>query len=281
MPSTSLVRLALVLGCWLTAPVHALQGDEPASPSRERVESMVETLRDALRGKDPAPKIEGLRDAVSVVHPEVIEWVEKALRDKSDEIRSEAIAALRNMRHPESLEALHGFHRKERKLRKDNPTLFVALLKAIAVHGSEDSIDLLSDGGFETKDRDTTHVRILGLGMIRHTESIEALMTMMRRGRRQDVQRNMAHFRIALMQLGGVDRGNNQEAWVEWWGDTKREFEMAEQAPLMPKALQAKWDRYWDIERDEERETRRGERGGGPEGGGGKQEAPSGQQGSV
>lgn len=277
MLPTLLPRLVLVFGCWLTVPVQAQGDDGPPPPSRERVESTVETLRKALRGKDPAPKIEGLRDAVSVLHPDVIEWVEKALRDKSDEIRAEAIGALGEMRHPESLEALHGFYRREKKLRRENPTLFVTLLKAIASHRSEDSIDLLADGGFETKDRDTTHARILGLGMIRERDSIEALMTMMRRGRRQDVQRNMTYFRMSLMQLGGVDRGSNQEAWVEWWGDNKRDFEMAEQAPLMPKALQTKWDRYWDIERDEERETRRGERGGGPEGGDGGQEAPLGR----
>jgi hypothetical protein len=110
--------------------------------------------------------------------------------------------------------------------------------------------------------------------MIRHRDSVEGVIGLMRKVGRHRAQRHMEDVRTALMVLTGVDHGRSQDAWNEWWNDNKRTLEIQAEPHALPKKAQREWDRYWGLEpAEEERPAKRrdgeGRRRGGGDGGDG------------
>ena len=138
-------------------------------------------------------------------------------------------------------------------------------MRSIALHQNPDSIELLDDDVFEIKSLDLDRARIYGLAKIRSDESLETLMGLMRKTDPRKVKNRMKDIRLALIILTHLDKGPNQEAWLDWWQDNKKTFEVPGKEPRLTEELANKWGRYWGQPRQYERQKRRGERGDDPE----------------
>jgi HEAT repeat protein len=244
-----------------------LQGPTPpAPPDPEKIKAAVARLEEAFtKGKSPE-RIQALEAAVPLLDAKVIEWVRKGLRDSDPAVVQRALESLRFMRHPDALEALHDYYRRERaKLRKDDE-LLGRVLKAVAQHQSAKSIDVLADDPWGNTSNAVIEARILGLGNIRAVESVEALLGLMRVAGPLKVQPHMNDFRLALVVLTGSDQGNSQDAWMKWWNDHKQGFQVAAKQAPMAKPMQLRWDYYWGNEMKRDRPPGRGDRGNDPEG---------------
>jgi len=242
----------------LAALALLLPQDTP--PSEAEVTAAVERLETAFeKGKSPE-RISAIRESASVLDPGVVDWIDRGLRDRDPEVQAAAIEALRFMDFPAALDALHACYKRDRKLVK-HEELGGALLKAIGQHGSPSSIPILSDDPFSTQNHKAIQARILGLGNIRDEQSVEELMGLMKKVGRQKAQPYMGEFRLALMHLTGVDQGKSLDLWIKWWNGAKKDLELPAQPPLLPKQEQMRWDYYWGIERINERDERRRDRG--------------------
>jgi hypothetical protein len=271
MISTSLAPIALgIMGALLAPARPAPPQDSP--PSEAEVAEATERLELAFQKGGSPERIEAIGAASDVLHADVVEWIDKGLRDKDPEVQAAAIETLRFMDFPAALEALHACYKRDRKLMK-HEELSGALLKAIGQHGSKSSIEILGDDAFGSRNHKAIQARILGLGNIRDPESVEELMGLMKKVGRHKAQPYMGEFRLSLMVLTGVDQGKSVDLWIKWWNDAKRDLVVSEKAPKLPQKDQTRWDSYWGNERQYERDQRRRKRGddgdGGGDGGGG------------
>ena len=176
-----------------------------------------------------------------------------------------SIQALGMLDHPAALKQLHSLSKRDRKKLAKDPDLSVAVVKAIARHGSPDSIPYLIKDMFQTKHPQIARARIVGLGGIRSTRSVEELFGLMRGAARNKIQNYMKDFRLALVVLTAVDQGQSQDLWMSWWSDNKKDLKVSAKPPVLPKELQRRWDSYWGYQRKYNRQKRRGERGDDPE----------------
>ena len=145
------------------------------------------------------------------------------------------------------------------------------LLKAIALHEDESSIEVLVDDALsKTIEREVVQARVLGLARIRTNESLEELFDIMRKVDRRKVQQRMKDIRLALVVLTHVDQGNDQDRWTAWWNDNKKTFEVPKVEPKLPRELGSRWSNYWGEQRQYDRQKRRGDRGDDPEDDGNK-----------
>ena len=255
----------LLLSILLLSPA---QDPEVEPPSKERVEQAIEELSEAFGKKGgPEEKMQAITLSSEVLHPEVIKWIAKGLKDVDDEVRAATIESLRFMEHPDANDVLVKALRRDKKLRK-KPALYEALIKAVCQHADPKSFSLITDFNLNDETRDTLRARVYGIARFRTPDAVEALFDVMKRGRKGRVHANMGEISTALMVLTGVDRGKSETAWTKWWNDNKRDLEVSAELPKLPKKTLASWSRYWGLEVPEERRKSRGERGDDPEGDG-------------
>lgn len=246
--------------------VCPVQDDEPPLPSRETVEAALEDLEEAFESDESEVRAAAVERNSLVDHPDVIEFLLDSFDDESEEVVAQCIGALRWLEHPDALEGLHAKLRRDKRLRR-NHELYASLIQAIGQHASEDSIELLKDDLFKIEERAVVRARVLSLAHIRTPDALEAVMGAMKKAGERKVRPYMPEFRLALMVLTGVDRGLAQQEWVDWWNDNKREFELPEEAPSLPRTQSQQWNRFWGYDYDMGRGTRRENRGNDPEGG--------------
>ena len=250
-----MLHLVLALGLCL-APL----AQKPAPPDPERVKAVVTGLERALKSGSKEEKSKAIQACAEVADTDVAKALGRGIADKELEIQRSSIEALRWMEHPEALEQLHGAARTRKELRKE-PTVFTALLRAIGQHGNPKSIEILEDDVWAVVEAGVVEARILGLGNIRDKRSVEALMGLMKVAGPHRIQNVMPSFRLALARLTGVDKGQSQQMWQDWWNDNKAKFSVAEKPAELARELQFRWDSYWGKERPYERMKKRGERG--------------------
>lgn len=264
----------------IAAPAFVIEDPpKPAPADPARVKAVVGELDKALRGGTKEEKLKALQQASDVVDAEVVGRVGRALADKDLDVVKSAIVTLRWMPHPDALKELHALAKAPRELRKE-PIVYIELLKAIGQHASPASIAILSDDLWSVAEGGVVQARILSLGRIRSVESVEALMSMMKVAGPHRIQNVMPEFRLALVQLTGVDKGVSQQLWSEWWSENKARLKIEPKAGELPRELALRWEVYWGEKLDYERPRRRGDRGkGDPEGGSGKEKPPRGEKG--
>ena len=238
--------------------------EEREAPDPARVEETVEALEDALRSKDPDEKKRTLASAREVPDPRVAKAVGRALKEKDTEVRSAAVQALRWMPHESALDLLERTFETDREVKKDE-AYAAELLKAIGQHGSPSSIDLLAKNPFDTPSYPAVQARLLGLGMIRTRESVEALLSLMKSSSQKNVDRYMGDLRLSLMVLTGTDQGPTSARWIRWWNDAKKDFEVAPELPELPRTTMRRWAGYWGLEGKYGRKKRREDRGDDPD----------------
>lgn len=275
--------LSLILAAALYA-APPLQDDTPPAdrpPDPAQIEEAVNGLEEAFKKGKTADRLEALAKYGKVCDGQVIEVIAKGLRDKETGVRTASIEALRWMKHPDALEALHQSFKKDRTIRKDD-ALHEAMIKAIGQHGSPESIDILTENLLADAPRQVHVARIYSLGNIRDKRSVEALMDVMQKTGRRAGKRGgggqplMGELRNALLMLTGEDL-KDEKAWTDWWKANEKTFEVTPEPTDVPKRVTAQWNRYWGLEQErkkdedgERKKRRRGEGEGGGEGGDGE-----------
>ncbi|MBK7876778.1 MAG: HEAT repeat domain-containing protein [Planctomycetes bacterium] len=250
-----MIALLLALSVAL-APLE----DKPAPPDPARVKAAVAELEKAFKSSTKDEKLKAIQKQSEIVDADVAKALGKGLADKEVDVQRSTIEALRWMDHPTAVEELHAAARTRKELRKE-PPLFAALLRAIGQHGSPKSVEVLTDDVWTVVETSVIEARILGLGQIRTNQAVEALMDLMKVAGPQRIQNVMPYFRLALARLTGVDKGQSQQMWQDWWSDNKGKFKVAATPPELPRELQFRWDTYWGKEPPYERLKKRGERG--------------------
>lgn len=253
--------------------VLAAQNPAPADPGK--IDRAVAELTAAFAKEGtPQKRVEAIQHGAAVVDARVIECVQKGLGDKDASVVTAAVEALGTMAHPNALDALHAYAKREKKRLAEDEVLFPQVLRAIGRHGSPSSIELLKDDPLSQHAFKTGQARVMSLGNIRTKEAVEALIGMSKLvgPHRMDGLRN--DMRVALARLTGRDLGPDSIAWQAWWQDNKNSFELAKEPPKLEPLLQRQWDRYWGLDK-----KREGEEGGEERGGGRERRRGGGQQG--
>ncbi len=249
---------ALVLAVLTAAPL--VQDPEP--PDEEQVRQAVAELKAAFgKDGDTAARLDALASTADVLDPKVIAFHANAVRHRDVEVRRAALGYLGTMQHPEALDSLHGIYKRDRALRKDGESLAI-LIRSIGMHAHVDSIPLLADSALSEREFQVSRARIYSLGNVRDERSVERLMAMMTQAGRHRTQPHMENIRVAMMVLTGVDQGTSQDAWLAWWNDNKKTYEVSLEPPKLPRSIQTRWNEYWGLRRPVERRTKRTERGG-------------------
>lgn len=274
MLSTTLLTLALAL------PLP--QDDKAKGPSAEQVKACIAALEAAFEQDTPDEITTALQGVSLVDHEDVVEVFEdEGLRHKDPGVRRAVTQALGMLRHGDALEALHKHYKRNKKKLSDDPEQFVPLLKAIALHQDESSIQVLVDDALsKSVEREVVQARVLGLARIRTNESLAELFDLMRKVDRRKVQNRMNDIRLALVVLTHVDQGTSQDRWIAWWNDNKKTFEVPKVVPKLPRELGNRWGNYWGEQRQYDRQKRRGDRGDDPEEDGGDRKKKRGGDGA-
>jgi hypothetical protein len=255
--STFLEALVIAFLAGLVPSLVAL--DEQPPPDAARIKAAVVELDQAFESGGKDRKLEAISKAADVVDGQVAHGIGRGLKDKDQDVQRSAIEALRWMEHPGALEELHRAARGQKELRKE-PVLFASLLRAVGQHGHPSSIEVLTEDLWSVLEGNVIRARILGLGRIRTKKAVEALIGMMKVTGRERIQEAMPDFRLALVELTGVDKGLSQQYWQDWWNENRGRFEVEPVAKELPRELSRRWEVYWAKDDPRERARRR-ERG--------------------
>ncbi|MDF1799730.1 MAG: hypothetical protein P1V81_11175 [Planctomycetota bacterium] len=223
-----------------------LEEEEEEQLDPKLVKATAEALEAAFeKGVEVPDRVAAIEAAAAVPHEDVAKALRDGLGDDDLEVVRATLVVLGKMETVErSLDELLRFEKKDKRLKKDED-LFADTLKAISWRGSPETIELLSEDIFGTISPKIIRARIFGLGRCRTFESVEALMGLMKGAAKGKVQPFMDDLRISLSILAGVDHGNSQVRWLEWWSENKRGLEIDEEVPAIHNALQKRWDKYW------------------------------------
>jgi hypothetical protein len=258
------IRLGLFLAL-VCAGGRSLAAQDTPPATREDIAAVAENVRAALSSGSRETLRTALQAAIQLPDKMVVVAVEEGLAAKDTGLVLETLQALRWIDHPRALEALHRTA-KDRKLRT-NPELAGPLWMAIGQHGDPSSIEILVRDPFEVRPPPGMQARILALGRIRTKASLSALMELLALSypggtRERELKPWMEEVRLSLVMLTGVDQGPQPELWESWWRDNKKTFDPERVTPVVPKALQERWDRFWGTMGEGARSTRREDRGG-------------------
>ena len=260
--SGSNAPFACAVATFVQDPPVVEDEDEDKPPTKEEIEAMVETIKIAFGPKTTvAERLDAVEAARTVPADDVAKALEKGLKDDELEITLATLLVLAKMDVDEALDQLVSFHKKDKRLKKDDQ-LLADTLKAIAWHGDEDTVDLFSKNLFSNTSNAVIKARIYGLGMIREPEAVEALMDILKASTNKQGNQNpyMAELELALTVLvGDTDCGKNQAKWIAWWNDNKRDLDISEVMPEINKNQLRVWNNYWGI-KNEPREKEGGGR---------------------
>jgi len=246
--------LALLLLCL------PCRGGDPVRADAQRVKSAAAELEKAWKSEAAADRVRAIQANGNVPDPEIVKLVARGLRDKAIEVQRAAIESLRFIGQPEALKELQTLAGDERPFKKD-PQLHAALLRAVGQYGSSSSLHVLGDDPWSVADEHVLRARILGLGRIRSRESLERLFELMKLAGAQRLETLMPDFRLALVVLTGVDQGNSESNWQNWWNEQRSKWKVEDAVPKLPRELERKWKDYWGEEESDYRPKKRSERG--------------------
>lgn len=237
----------------ITAAILAIAWVAAAQDSSS--EEANRALEAALRDGGEEERVEAIRAASRVADDGVARLLARAMRDPARAVRREAIDALGWNPSPEALKALTADYWKNTALR-DDAELFALLLKAIGRHGDPKSIVVLTDSPFRNLTLANGTARLMGLGNIRSTESVKALVDLSKRAGPERGKGESGGnwpetygppFRVALAVLTGQDYGMSRAAWQNWWKENEKNFKIAPERPPAPSDVAQYYESYWEV----------------------------------
>ncbi len=237
---------ALLLAVLLSLPLQDNPAEAAAPPDPERVKEAVAALELAHKSGEPATLLAALELARDVAAPEVVDGVAKALKHKEREVRLFATEVLRHLHHADAPAALERHISREKKALKDDHEFLALLLRALAQHGLEKSIETLSEDVWSAPDHRVIRARLLGLANVRSDKALKAVMGLTTQAGKQKVQPYMEDVRTSLAVLTGEDEGESLDAWWAWWNDAGKSFHVAPKLPdKLPREVELRWKAFW------------------------------------
>jgi hypothetical protein len=236
---------ALLLAVLLSLPFQELPAEAPP-PDPERVREAVAALELAHKSGESATLLAALELARDVAAPEVVDGVAKALKHKGREVRLAATEVLRHLKHPDAPAALEVHLAREKKALKDDHEFHALLLRALAQHGLEKSIDTLAEDVWSAPDHRVIRARLLGLANIRSDTALKAVMGLTTQAGKHKVQPYMDDVRTSLAVLTGEDEGQSLDEWWSWWNESGKSFHVAPKLPAkLPREVEMRWKAFW------------------------------------
>ena len=218
---------------------------QDGAPSADRVRAATQQLERAFEGKQAADKLVAIKAASQVVAPAVIAWIAKGLVDSNSDVRAEAIEALGRIPHDEAFKALAQHYKAESKNLRKQERVLPKLLRAIARHGNEAALAILTDDVRAQMLQETLRARILGLATVRSKKAIDAVLALVQTIGFIEMHDHAEDLRLAMYVLTGVDRGRSVEAWKTWWAEQRESFELPPKAPQLAQVDWERWIAFW------------------------------------
>lgn len=265
--------LALLLPPWFapaaaaaSAPPPLQRDDERESPKeRERrleaeAKAVARTLREALASKEISERRTALTVAAETDHAVVVKAMAEALGDRDVGVRRITLQLLGRMSDGAAVAVLKNHARKERKALQEDPETMEELLRAVGRHADPKTAKWLAKGAFEEEAR-VRRARVFAAARARSSESLEAIFAGMKKVEERRLRMRFGEARIALVWLTGKDLGANPSAWLKWWTENARSFEVPAEEPRLSAEMENAWRRFWGEGRTYERQRKRGDRG--------------------
>jgi hypothetical protein len=229
-------------------------------PSPEEIQQAVEAV-DSAFAKDgtSAQRVAAVSAAAAVPAPEVVKAMEQGLKDKDIDVVDATVVALGRMDHAAALESLQAFYKKNRKKLQDVEKTLTLTFKAIALHGDDSSVPILTDKLFSAPFHSVVQARIYGLGMIRSPKSVEGIFSIMSKASQRSVEDYMKDLRLSLVALTGTDQGLSVVAWQEWWTKNKKTLVVSPELKFEKESDLFFWNEYWGLEPKKEEGSDGGE----------------------
>ncbi|MFT7669479.1 MAG: hypothetical protein ACI8X5_002182 [Planctomycetota bacterium] len=234
--------LPFVLTCILSLVPTNLDRDV-AKPSQKLVDTAVKSLAAAYKKDSPEMLVQAIADSGRIADPSVIRATSRALRDKNESVQFAAIEALRFNPHRSALSFLHMEFVRAGKSSEET----AVLIRGVCQKGQVGSLPLFALDRVDTGSRETASAWILGLGRLRHRDSAEALISLMRALPASRRVVHMDEFRTSLLLLTGNDHGTDSAAWIRWWSENGDTLAVSTELPSAPGMMKQEWCDYWSI----------------------------------
>ena len=236
----------------LTLLFAPAQDDDPPPPTPEQIEAAVDAIEVGIEEENLEATLEAIKAAQAVPHEDVTEALSKAARLPEIEIAVAALDVLGRIDDESAVAELKRIRKKGKKL-LEQEAWAIELWRAMGRRGDTELVDLIADASLQQQHFKVDRARILALGKIRSVESVEALMGLMKRIAKKEINAFMDPFRASLIALTGQDAGHNRDLWEEWWNDNKRDLELPEEEQAIEnKKIRFTWDAFWKGEKKKE-----------------------------
>jgi HEAT repeat protein len=222
---------------------------EAEEPTPEQARELLET---AVKSKQLDLIFAAIEETGRIADAKLVKQLGDLLKHKDGEVRRLSLQALRYNKHEDSLDALLK-HKKNKAILEDELAAEQYYF-ALGQKGDKKALKVLTDGLSKTNRGDkVTRARILALGRIRDTDSVEALIDVMVSGSLRRRHPQLTEIHTSLSVLTGADVAMNQDAWIAWWNDNKKGLKLTEQEQeLATRKGRAAWMTVWATPEDQE-----------------------------
>ena len=223
------------------------QEAEELTPEQAR-----ELLETAVKSKQLDLIFAAIDETGRIADKKLVKQLGDLLKHKDGEVRRLSLQALRYNEHEDSLDALLK-HKKNKAILEDEIVAEQYYL-ALGQKGDKKALKVLTDGLSKTNRGDkVTRARILALGRIRDTDSVEALIDVMVSGSARRRHPQLTEIHTSLSVLTGADVKMSQDAWIAWWNDNKKGLKLTTQEQeLATRKGRAAWMTVWATPEDQE-----------------------------
>jgi len=242
------------------------EGDDETPAERKRrlereAKAAVKALKEGLKSKERSERLASLAEAAETVHPRVIDAIADVLGDDDPDVARRAIEHLGTMRHPDSVDALVKFAKRNEDELEEDPSLEVLVVRAVGLHEDPDRIDWLAERALTAEDYEVRRMRVYAIARLRTPEALRTTLDLMEKSDVRRIQGRMRELRTALIWMTGTDQGQRPEAWFEWARAQGRRFELPKEPPRLVEEREREWYRAWGERPPERRQKKRGDRG--------------------
>ena len=216
-------------------------------------EEALKALKDAVKEKDAVLLSSTIQAVGRTPDKAVAKQIAGFMRHKDPFVRMEAVKALRFNEDPSVVGLL--LRQRKNKVILEDPEVGKEYIYALGQHADRKALPVLTDDlRTSGPDKEITKAKIVSLGRIRETASVEALMDLMvsggggtgRRGRRGGGGMPFSgELQTSLTVLTGEDIGGSSSDWQAWWNDSKKKLKIDKEEPDLPRKMKVAWTMQW------------------------------------
>jgi len=270
-------RLPILLALFL-ASSSVLSGQEgpprgkKEPPTTAEIVAFARSLEKARRSGKKEERLELLRRALWMDDARVSEAVGPYLKSTDSEIRK---AAIRALRYHETKTAFRLLIKAaaDKAVRKDAESM-AELCLALGQCGEKAAIPVLTDDVWSNIKTKVFRARCMALAHIREKEAVDALVKLVRMGKKGGRRRSgagrMKPAYQALTLLTGQRIQPQAHLWKKWWDQNRAAFEVPREPTGLRKKEARQWERLWrkPVQGGKARKPRRRRGGEGAQGAG-------------